>query len=140
MRRAVREQFRRGADLIKFMTTGARSVEIEDPDPAQLTPPEVAAAVDEAHRLGHRVAAHCEGLAGTELAIQAGADSIEHGMYLHRRPICSTAWPNGQALVPTLNFLHHVAEEGTWTPELVAQGRFNLEQAHRPSTSAAGRG
>lgn len=31
MRRAVREQFRRGADFIKFMTTGARSVEIEDP-------------------------------------------------------------------------------------------------------------
>jgi imidazolonepropionase-like amidohydrolase len=131
LRRAVREQFRRGADLIKLMTTGARSVEIEDPDPAQLTAPEVAAVVDEAHRLGHRVAAHCEGLAGSELAILAGADSIEHGMYLHRRPdLLSVMAERGQVLVPTLSFLHQVAENGTWTPELVEQGRFNVDEAH----------
>ncbi len=37
VRRAVREQLRRGADFIKAMTTGARSVELEDPDPAQMT-------------------------------------------------------------------------------------------------------
>ena len=34
VRKAVREQLRRGADFIKVMTTGARSVELEDPDPA----------------------------------------------------------------------------------------------------------
>lgn len=137
LRRAAREQFRRGADFIKLMTTGARSVEIEDPDPAQLTPPEVAAVVDEAHRLGYRVAAHCEGLAGTELAVHAGADSIEHGMYLHRRPdLLDAMAERGQVLVPTLNFLHLVAESGTWTPELVAQGEFNVEEAHRTLEAA----
>lgn len=41
MRRAVREQIRAGADFIKIMTTGARSNEMEDPDPLQAT--EVAA-------------------------------------------------------------------------------------------------
>ncbi|WP_088288186.1 amidohydrolase family protein [Kineosporia sp. A_224] len=137
LRRAVREQFRRGADFIKLMTTGARSVEIEDPDPAQLTPPEVAAVVDEAHRLGYRVAAHCEGLAGSELAILAGADSIEHGMYLHRRPDLLDAMARqGQVLVPTLTFLHAVAENGTWTPELVEQGKFNVEEAHETLQAA----
>ncbi len=41
IRKAVREQIRYGADFIKVMTTGARSVELEDPDPAQLTRDEV---------------------------------------------------------------------------------------------------
>jgi imidazolonepropionase-like amidohydrolase len=137
MRRAVREQFRRGADFIKLMTTGARTVENEDPDPAQVTPPEIAAVVEEAHRLGYRVAAHCEGLAGTELAVETGVDSIEHGMYLHRRPDLLDAMASrGQVLVPTLHFLHLVAEDGTWTPELVEQGRFNVEEAHRTLDAA----
>src|SRR5260370_7907614 len=68
------------------MTTGARSNELEDPDPLQLTEPELAAVTDEAHRLGYRVAAHAEGLDGCAAAIRHGVDTIEHGMYLHYRP------------------------------------------------------
>ena len=86
VRRAVREQLRRGADFVKVMTTGARSVELEDPNPAQMTREEIATIVDEAHRMGYRVAAHAEGLDGTEIAIETGIDTIEHGMYLNRRP------------------------------------------------------
>ena len=52
VRRAVREQLRYGADFIKVMTTGARTVELEDPDPAQLTGEELAVVVEEAHRMG----------------------------------------------------------------------------------------
>jgi imidazolonepropionase-like amidohydrolase len=37
MRKAVREQLRDGADFIKVMTTGARSNELEDPEPSQMT-------------------------------------------------------------------------------------------------------
>src|SRR5262249_37996919 len=37
MRKAVREQIRNGAEFIKFMATGARSVVLEDPEPAQMT-------------------------------------------------------------------------------------------------------
>jgi imidazolonepropionase-like amidohydrolase len=62
MRKAVREQIRRGADFIKFMATGARSVVLEDPEPAQMTLEEMRAIVEEAHRMGRRVAAHAEGL------------------------------------------------------------------------------
>jgi len=110
IRKAVREQLRRGADFIKVMTTGARSVELEDPDPAQLTAEEIAVLVSEAHRLGYRTAAHCEGLAGTELAIEAGIDTIEHGMYLHRRPdLLERMAANDQTLVPTLSCFYGVA-------------------------------
>jgi imidazolonepropionase-like amidohydrolase len=130
VRRAVREQLRYGADFVKVMTTGARSVELEDPDPAQLTREELAVAVEEAHRMGYRVCAHCEGIAGTELAIVEGIDTIEHGMYLNQRPdLLERMAASGQVLVPTLSFLLHVAESGEWTPLLVELGEHNVEQS-----------
>src|SRR4029078_5074111 len=129
IRRAVREQIRYGADFVKVMTTGARSVELEDPGPAQLTRDELHVLVEEAYRLGYRTCAHCEGLAGTELAVEAGIDTIEHGMYLNQRPdLLEQMAANGQVLVPTLSFLHYTAREGEWTPLLTDLGRHNVEQ------------
>ena len=145
VRRAVREQLRHGADYVKVMTTGARSVELEDPDPAQLTRAEVAALVEEAHRLGYRVAAHAEGLAGTEIAIDEGVDTIEHGMYLSQRPdLLERMAARGQVLVPTLSCFYGVAgidgdgggAPGTWSPLLVDLARHNLEQAAHTLTAA----
>ena len=156
MRRAVREQLRRGADFIKVMTTGARSVELEDPDPAQLTRAEVAALVEEAHRQGYRVAAHCEGIAGTELAIEEGVDTIEHGMYLCDRPdLLERMAAAGQVLVPTLSCFYGVAGRAgaigaadtagdsvppwrrrCWSPLLVELAEHNLAQADRTLRAA----
>lgn len=137
VRRAVREQIRAGADFVKLMTTGARSVELENPHPAQVTREEMEAFVDEAHRLGYRTAAHCEGLAGTELAIEHGVDTIEHGMYLSQRPdLLERLAARGGVLVPTLSFLHHVAESGCWVPLLVEQGESNVAEAHRTLAAA----
>lgn len=151
VRRAVREQLRRGADFIKVMTTGARSVELEDPEPAQLTRAEIATLVEEAHRQGYRVAAHAEGIDGTEIAIEEGIDTIEHGMYLNQRPDLLERMAGGQVLVPTLSCFYGVAglehlvgigadvqaateETGqppapTWSPLLVELAYHNLEQA-----------
>jgi imidazolonepropionase-like amidohydrolase len=113
IRRAVREQIREGADFVKVMTTGARSNELEDPDPLQLTEPELAAVTDEAHRLGYRVAAHAEGLDGCAAAIRHGMDTVEHGMYLNRRPELLTAMAAaGQYLVPTLSGYYWMAGLG----------------------------
>jgi imidazolonepropionase-like amidohydrolase len=112
-RRAVREQIRAGADFIKVMTTGARSNEMEDPDPLQLTEPELAAVADEARRMGYRVSAHAEGLDGCAAAIACGADTIEHGMYLHRRPdLLEAMAAAGQVLVPTLSGYYEMAGLG----------------------------
>jgi len=110
VRRAVREQIRWGADFIKVMTTGARSNELEDPDPTQFTDEEFAALVEEAHRLGFRVCAHSEGLLGNEAAITHGMDTIEHGMYLNQRPdLLDKMAANGQFLVPTLTGYYAMA-------------------------------
>ena len=134
MRKAVREQLRRGADFIKFMATGARSVVLEDPEPAQMTLEEMEAIVDEAHRMGRRVAAHAEGLEGTRLALQAGADSIEHGLSLHREPaLLDGMAERGTILVPTLSTFHDLAERfvDDFAPVLVEQAKRQLEEAMR---------
>ena len=122
VRRAVREQIRAGADFVKVMTTGARSNELEDPEPLQLTEPELAAVTDEAHRLGYRVAAHAEGLAGCAAAIGHGADTIEHGMYLHPRPdLLEAMAASGQVLVPTLSGYYWMAGLGEVVDPATAQ-------------------
>ena len=148
VRRAVREQLRRGADFVKVMTTGARSVELEDPNPAQMTREEIATVVDEAHRMGYRVAAHAEGLDGTQIAIETGIDTIEHGMYLNQRPdLLDRMAAAGQVLVPTLGGFYGVAGAAaadragpdgapaptaepppTWTGMLVDLALHNIEQ------------
>ncbi|HET7704147.1 MAG TPA: amidohydrolase family protein [Candidatus Limnocylindrales bacterium] len=137
IRRAVREQIRAGADFVKIMSTGARSVELENPLPSQVTRAEMDAFVAEAHRQEYRAAAHCEGLAGTELAIEAGIDTVEHGFHLHERPeLLERMAERGMVLVPTLDFLHHVAESDSWTAELEAQGVENLDHAQRTLEAA----
>jgi imidazolonepropionase-like amidohydrolase len=113
MRRAVREQIRAGADFIKIMTTGARSNEMEDPDPLQLTEAELAAVADETHRMGYRLSAHAEGLAGCEAAVTHGADTVEHGIFLHQRPdLLDAMAASGQVLVPTLSGYYWMAGLG----------------------------
>jgi imidazolonepropionase-like amidohydrolase len=122
IRRAVREQIRAGADFVKVMTTGARSNELEDPEPLQLTEPELAVVTEEAHRLGYRVAAHAEGLDGCAAAIARGVDTIEHGMYLHRRPdLLEAMAAAGQVLVPTLSGYYWMAGLGEAIDPATAQ-------------------
>ena len=122
VRRAVREQIRAGADFVKVMTTGARSNELEDPEPLQLTEPELAVVTEEAHRLGYRVAAHAEGLDGCAAAIRHGVDTIEHGMHLHRRPdLLEAMAAAGQVLVPTLSGYYWMAGLGEAIDQATAQ-------------------
>ena len=141
IRKAVREQLRDGADFIKVMTCGARSNELEDPDPLQLTDSELAALVEEAHRMGVRVAAHVEGLDGTAAAIEHGMDTIEHGMYLCQRPeLLERMAAARQFLVPTLSGYYWMGGFGDaidpvgadvdsdMLPSLVALAHYNLEQ------------
>ena len=124
VRRAVREQIRAGADFVKVMTTGARSNELEDPDPLQFTDPELAAVTDEAHRLGYRVSAHAEGLDGCAAAIRHGADTIEHGMYLNQRPdLLDAMAAAGQVLVPTLSGYYWMAGLGEDVIDPATPGR-----------------
>jgi len=81
-RKAVREEIGFGADWIKFYADhGVYEGGADRPvrSIVNFTPAEAAAIVDEAHRLGVKVAAHANGWDGIDSALRAGVDSIEHG-------------------------------------------------------------
>jgi imidazolonepropionase-like amidohydrolase len=78
VRQAVRDRVTRGADVIKIMVTGGNMTPTLGPHQSQYTRAEIAAAVDEAHAHGLRIAAHAHGGPGIADAMRAGADSIEH--------------------------------------------------------------
>lgn len=78
VRARVRENVKRGADVIKFMASaGVLSNEASVGAP-QYTQEEMDAIVDEAHRWGKKVAAHAHGAEAIKMAIRAGVDSVEH--------------------------------------------------------------
>src|SRR5207302_3868920 len=86
VRKAVREQIKYGADWIKFYADG-RYYETGDPrrplrSSVKFTKAEMDAIVDEAHRLGKKVAAHAMAWDGIDAALTARVDSIEHGFAL----------------------------------------------------------
>jgi imidazolonepropionase-like amidohydrolase len=79
----MRQQFKEGADFIKIYETGQDTVKDgKFSTPYQYTEPELSAAVQEAARVGSRVAVHATGEPGTLFAAQAGVASIDHANQL----------------------------------------------------------
>jgi imidazolonepropionase-like amidohydrolase len=82
VRERVRENVKRGADVIKFMASaGVLSNEASVGAP-QYSQAEMDAIVDEAHRWGKKVAAHAHGAEAIKMAIRAGVDSVEHCSFI----------------------------------------------------------
>jgi imidazolonepropionase-like amidohydrolase len=102
-RQAVRDQVAHGADLIKvyaaydfYFTPDGKMV-----TPATFTAEEVSAIVDEAHKKGRKVSCHAFGGEGLRNCLNAGVDSIEHGVNLEDADI-KMMIQKGIYLVPTL--------------------------------------
>ena len=93
LRKAVRHQVSAGADHIKVTLNSGRNR-------VELTEPEMSALVDEAHRLGKRVAVHASIPDAVALAVHCGADTIEHGNGATRDVLAVMA-ERGTVLVPT---------------------------------------
>ena len=111
MRKAVREQIRAGADFIKLMATGARSVQREDPEPAQMTRAEIATIVEEAHRMGLRVAATPRASTASGLpSTRAWTPSSTACLCTATPRFCDQMADQGTVLVPTLSTFHDLAE------------------------------
>ena len=101
VRKAVRFEVKNGADVIKAAVSGGVLSLADEVDTPQFTPAEMAALVDETHRLRKKVAVHCHGDQAAREAIEAGVDSIEHGSFL--KPETLTLMKNkGTYLTPTL--------------------------------------
>ena len=112
-RRAVRQQVKEGADVIKITATGGVLSNTAAGLEQQFTNDELVAIVDAAHAMGRRVTGHAHGKAGIDAALRAGIDSIEHGTYLDDETIALFREHNA-TLVPTV--LAGVTVTG-WTNE-----------------------
>lgn len=78
-RKAVRQRYKDGADLIKITATGGVLSVAKNGSNPQFTEEEVRAIVETAKDYGFRVAVHAHGAEGMKRAIRAGVNSIEHG-------------------------------------------------------------
>ena len=103
VRKAVREQVKHGADVIKMGVTGAVLVESGVPGATHFNFDEMQALVEEAKKFGKPVAMHAHGIDGLRKAVQAGVDTLEHGTYLYQDPNVIQQMAQREIfLVPTL--------------------------------------
>jgi imidazolonepropionase-like amidohydrolase len=113
-RRAVRRQIGRGADVIKFATTGG--VNSGTGLATRMVDEEARALVETAHAYGRKVAVHAHGLEGIKLAVRAGADSIEHGTTIDEETAKMMA-KAGTYYVPTLSTVNGYIERLAANPD-----------------------
>ncbi|WP_207774493.1 metal-dependent hydrolase family protein [Abyssibacter profundi] len=81
-RKAVRQRYKDGADLIKITATGGVLSVASSGQNAQFSDEELAAIIETAKDYGFHVAAHAHGTEGMKRAIRAGVTTIEHGTYM----------------------------------------------------------
>src|SRR2546427_13308837 len=82
VRKAVREQLKAGADVIKLFATGGVMTPGVEPGSSQLTPEEIRAAIEEARKAGRRTAAHAQATDGIAACVDAGIGSVGDGVLL----------------------------------------------------------
>ena len=120
-RKAVRQRYKEGADLIKITATGGVLSNAKNGQNPQFMDDELEAIIETANDYGFKVAAHAHGADGMKRAIRAGVASIEHGTLMddETRKLMKQ---KGTYLVPTIlagEFVAEKAEIDGYFPELV---------------------
>lgn len=120
-RKAVRQRYKEGADLIKITATGGVLSVAKSGMNAQFKDDELKAIVDTAKDYGFTVAVHAHGKEGMERAIKAGVNSIEHGTFMDDNTM-KLMKQHGTYFVPTISAGKYVAEKAKvpgFFPEMV---------------------
>ncbi|HVR37615.1 MAG TPA: amidohydrolase family protein, partial [Thermoanaerobaculia bacterium] len=134
-RKAVREQIANGADWIKVYADRSYFLQKDGTLSSipTFTKEEMKAIVDESHRLRHKVASHAMARPGIENSLDAGVDSIEHGISVPD-DLLDRMKAQGTWYCPTITALEFVA------PGRAAEGRAiwaKLPAIHRDSFARA---
>jgi imidazolonepropionase-like amidohydrolase len=108
VRKAVRTEVKAGVDFIKLLSSHRT-------DHPEFSQEEICAGVDEAHRLGKKVAIHAANFESVRMAAKAGVDTIEHGSHIDEKSAKLMA-KKEIILVPTLMVKNFI-------PELIAKKR-----------------
>lgn len=120
-RKAVRQRYKDGADLIKLTATGGVLSLASSGDNPQFTDEELQTIVKTAKDYNMTVAVHAHGAEGMKRAVLAGVDSIEHGTFMTEE-IMDLMKERGTYLVPTISagvWVAEKAEEPDYFPEIV---------------------
>lgn len=137
-RSKVREMAKYGADLIKICATGGVLSKGDAAGAQQYTLEEMQAIVQEAHKLGRKVAAHAHGASGISDAIRAGVDSVEHSSLIDAEGI-KLAKQHGTWLVMDIYNDDYILSEGEkagFLPESLAKEK-EIGQKQRDNFRAA---
>ncbi len=127
VRKAVREEVKAGADLIKLLSSHRT-------DNPEFTQEEIDAGTDEAHRHGKKIAIHVANHVGVRMAAKAGVDTIEHGSFVDEESADLMA-KKGIVLIPTLWVKNYIPERIKKQKEQAAEkGIFNLSEADLEQT------
>jgi imidazolonepropionase-like amidohydrolase len=105
--KAVREQLRVNARIIKVCASGGVLSEVDHPVHQQFTAAELRIIVEIASYAQRSVAAHCHGKPGIMAALRAGVRTIEHGTYLDDE-CCDAMRETGAILVPTRTIVANI--------------------------------
>jgi imidazolonepropionase-like amidohydrolase len=110
LRRMVRTHHKRGADLIKVMSTGGFMTTGSAPWYAQFSAEQLGVIVEEARRVDKPVAAHAHGIEGIRRAVEAGVSTIEHCSFVTEtnervfsEPLAAQIAERGIVVCPTIN-------------------------------------
>ena len=138
VRKAARQNLKRGVDCIKIMATGGVLTPGVEPGAQQLTEEEMRAGVEEAHKAGKRTATHAQGTEGVKSAIRAGIDTIEHGIFLDAEAI-EMMLDRKLVFVPTLAAPYRIVEAGEerGVPAYAVDKSRRVMDAHRKSFELA---
>jgi imidazolonepropionase-like amidohydrolase len=109
-KKAVRQRYKEGADLIKITATGGVLSQASSSQNPQFTDEELEAIIAIAKDYNYKVAAHAHGKEGMDRAIRAGIDSIEHGTYMDMETM-RLMKRMGTTYVPTISAGKFVADK-----------------------------
>ena len=134
--RAVREQLRRGARVIKVCASGGVLSEVDHPVHQQFTGEELRVIVEVAAMADRVVAAHCHGKPGIMAALEAGARTIEHGTYLDDEA-CTAMRETGAILVPTRSIIEDILQNLDKVPPYAAAKLTAMAETHAAAVTLA---
>src|SRR3984957_14365973 len=134
--RAVREQLRRNAKLIKVCASGGVLSEVDDPIHQQFTLAELRAIVEVAGMADRVVAAHCHGKPGIMAALAAGVRTIEHGTYLDDE-CCDAMRESGAILVPTRTIVEDMLAFSAQVPDYAVAKLEAIADIHAQAVTHA---
>ena len=138
-KKAVRQRYKNGADVIKITATGGVLSVAKSGQNPQFTLEEIKAITETAKNYGFTVAAHAHGDEGMKIAVLGGVNTIEHGTLMEEETM-DLMIKNKCYLIPTISAGKQVAEKALipgFFPEVVAKKALEIGPRHMATMAKA---